>query len=152
MNKLETKLLGKIREAKYPERDANLFKKWLNFSKEFLKDKKRKSGELEINHNIRIALSLIKSNLSKETICAGLLYRAESYFPKAELEKEFGKEISKIVIGQKILKEIKSKAQLNQTTAIRQILLTSIEDLRILFVKLAAKLDNIKNIGALPNI
>ncbi|MDA3836501.1 MAG: HD domain-containing protein [Nanoarchaeota archaeon] len=102
-----------------------------------------------IPHNLRIASFLADSKLSADIIIAGLLYKTESY--KTEIEKIFGKEMFDLILGQQQIKKIKEQSKFSKTNPVRQIILTTIKDPRIIFVKLAAKLSNLKRMNHFPD-
>ncbi|MBR9702021.1 bifunctional (p)ppGpp synthetase/guanosine-3',5'-bis(diphosphate) 3'-pyrophosphohydrolase [Candidatus Pacearchaeota archaeon] len=137
-------------ENEYSKREIDLFRKALDYSKEQFKAEKRLSGELVMRHNIEIGKILVKSKLFPEVVVAGILYGGEGKVLPTELQKEFGKEISDLVYGQSQLKVIKSKNENVEAETLRKILLVTIKDVRIIFVKLADKLDNLKTMRVLP--
>jgi len=144
-SKLGKKFIKTCKENEYSSKDLTLFRNAFEFSKKYLKNELRINDNLSSNHNLYIGLNLVKSKTSVPTICAGLLYGMHLRAEKKELIKEFGKEITKIIFGQEKLKEIKLKNQFSKTNPVRQILLTTLEDARIIFVKLSAKLNNLHN-------
>ena len=139
-------LLKLCKENEYSKKDIDLFKKAIDFVKDHLKEKKRWSGEPIINHNIAIGTILAKSKLFPEVVAAGILYGLEKEILPTELQRNFGKEISDLVYGQIQLKVIKSKNKSVEAETLRKILLVTLRDVRIIFVKLADKLDNLKTI------
>ncbi len=133
----------------YSNREISLIKKSLKFIKQNLKGEKRFSKKPLINFNIGVGEILIKSELSAETVVAGLLYGVEKTVTVDKIIETFGEEIAGIVFGQLKLRMIKKTHTSAQAEFIRKILLTGLDDVRIIFVKLAVKLANLKIISAL---
>lgn len=144
-SKLGKKFIEICKENEYSPKDIDIFITAFNFSKKYLKNELRRNNDPAIKHNLYIGLNLVKSKTKYTTICAGLLYGIHLKAKKEELIKEFGNEITKIIFGQEKLKNIKSKNQFSKTNPVRQIILTTLEDARIIFVKLSAKLNNLHN-------
>lgn len=145
MKKYEEKFIKECKRQKYTNEEIELFQKAINFSKKYLEQEKRKNLSNSFEHSIRIGNYLIKGRLSKEIICAGLLYKTETKITKKELIENFGEEITQIVLGQEKIREIRKKSSQVDPKIIRQILLSQIDDVRVIIIKLAAKLDNIKH-------
>ena len=150
MTNIKKNFLQICKENKYSKKDIDLFEKAIDFTKNHLKEKKRLSGELIIKHNLEIGSILAESKLFTEVVAAGILYGVEKEILPTELKKNFSEEICNLVYGQTQLKGIKSKNKSLEANTLRKILLVTIKDVRIIFVKLADKLDNLKTIQMLP--
>jgi len=148
-SKLGKKFVETCKNNEYSKENIKLFASGINFSKKYLNHDKRKTGVPTIEHNIYIGLNLVKSKTNEKTVLAGILYNMHKKADKKDLIKEFGKEVTEIIFGQEKLKEIKSKYHFSKTNPIRQIILTTLEDARIIFVKLSAKLNNLHNMEML---
>jgi len=83
----------------YSNREISLIKKSLKFIKQNLKGEKRFSKKPLINFNIGVGEILIKSELSAETVVAGLLYGVEKTVTVDKIIETFGEEIAGIVLG-----------------------------------------------------
>ncbi len=127
-----------------------IFQSALEFSKRYLGEVKRLSGDSFFDHNVRVAIILADSKVSPEVVVAGLLHGVTRYGPEKEVEEIFGKETLALLKGVEEIKLVKSKNPLLEAEALRRILLTTFRDVRIIFVKLAAKLDNLRTIQVLP--
>ncbi len=151
MLKKELNFLTLCKKNDYSQKEIAVFKKAISFSKVHLEDKKLLSEEPAINRNISLGSILVKSKLFPEVVTAGLLYALEKKVLPEEIREKFGREIFDLVSGQTQLKIIKSKNKTIEAETLRKILLTSLRDVRIIFIKLADKLDNLLNIKSFPS-
>ncbi len=150
MLKKELNFLKLCKENNYSQKEISSFKKALSFSRTHLKEEKLLSGEPVINHNISLGCILVKSKLFPEVVIAGILYGLEKKVLPEEITEKFNREISDLVLGQTQLKIIKSKNKTIEAETLKKVLLTSLRDVRIIFIKLADKLDNLLNIKNFP--
>ncbi len=127
-----------------------IFQSALYFSQKYLEKIKRLSGDTYFEHNIRVAEILADSKVSYEVVVAGLLHGIINYCPEKEIEDAFSKDILALLKGIEEIKLVKSKNPLLEAEALRRILLTTFRDVRVIFVKLATKLDNLHTIKVLP--
>lgn len=125
------------------------FKAALAFAKPFLEDKKRISGDSFFDHNLRVATILANNKVSPEVVLAGILHGILTDCSEKELREQFGEDILQLVKGVEEIKQIKSKNNKLKTEALRKILLTTLKDVRVIFIKLANKLDNLQSIEVL---
>lgn len=137
-------------KSNYSKKDINNFREAVEFAVENFKGEKRLSGEPVVFHNISIGIILVKSKISSGVVIAGLLYGLENKVLPSEVEKRFGKDVSDLVFGQNQLKVIQEKNKCAEAEILRKILLATLQDVRIIFVKLASKLDNLKTISVFP--
>ncbi len=126
------------------------FRKAFDFAERHFSDKKRVSGDSYFDHNVRVAEILADSKAAPEVVIAGMIHSALEYVSKEELEKTFGAEVCKLVRQEELLKRIKPRGTSFDPDALRKILVTTLEDVRAVLVKLANKLDNMKDIHVLP--
>jgi len=126
-----------------------IFQSALSFSQKYLGGVKRLSGDSFFEHNVRVAEILAESKVSPEVVIAGLLHGVLKHAPEKEIEDAFGKEILALLKGVEEIKLVKSKNPQLEAEALRRILLTTFRDVRVIFVKLATKLDNLRTIGVL---
>ncbi|MDP3698225.1 MAG: HD domain-containing protein [Nanoarchaeota archaeon] len=128
----------------------SIFQAALAFSQKYLSGVKRLSGDSFFEHNMRVAEILAENKVSPEVMIAGLLHGVLKHAPEKEIEDAFGKEILALLKGVEEIKLVKSKNPQLEAEALRRILLTTFRDVRVIFVKLATKLDNLRTIRALP--
>lgn len=114
----------------------------------------RKSGEPYFSHPVEVAYILVQMKLDLPTIAAGLLHDAveDSQISIEEIKKEFGEEIAFIVDGVTKLRKI--SGSMNKITAqaetLRKIILAMSKDLRVILVKLADRLHNMRTLQYQP--
>lgn len=114
---------------------------------------KRHSGEDYITHPVAVAKILAELHMDKETIMAALLHDVieDTYIEKATLAKKFGSEVAELVDGATKLTQIKfeSKAEA-QAENFRKMLMAMAKDIRVIILKLADRLHNIRTLDKVP--
>ena len=113
---------------------------------------KRKNGEPYINHSVETARTLMDWRLDEATIAAGLLHDVVEDTPvtEAQLKEEFGEEISSLVDGVTKISHVKYRGHERQIDNLRKMILAIAQDLRVLLIKLADRLHNMRTLDALP--
>jgi guanosine-3',5'-bis(diphosphate) 3'-pyrophosphohydrolase len=113
----------------------------------------RKSGEPFVNHPIEVALILAELHMDTATLKAALLHDVveDSEVSLAEIRKRFGDEVADLVDGVTKLGKIEfeslSEAQSNN---LRKMLIAMAKDIRVILIKLADRLHNMRTLAALP--
>jgi guanosine-3',5'-bis(diphosphate) 3'-pyrophosphohydrolase len=134
--------------------EINLLKNAFDFSQKAHSGQKRKSGEPYFNHVYQTALKLAEWRLDVPTIVAGLLHDVVEDVGVSidEIKKRFGEEIAFIVNGVTKLGRLKYRNR-NEAQAenLKKMILAISQDLRVVFVKLADRLHNMKTLSALPS-
>lgn len=122
-----------------------------NFLCEKCGDKKRACGSPYYLHCLRIAYILAEAKLDDDCVAAGILHCIYDLgVTDEELQERFGKTIANLVNGAEKFKEFSVGSKtLKQADAIRKMLFAMADDVRVIFVKLADKLDRIRNIKSL---
>ena len=114
---------------------------------------KRVSGEPYYLHPFSVACIVMQLGMDSESIAAALLHDVveDTYITAEEIEKRFGKDISMLVQGVTKLGKLPyiSKEE-QQAENIRKMLLAMAEDIRVIIIKLADRLNNMRTLGALP--
>ncbi len=117
------------------------------------KDKKRPCGSPYYLHPLRIAYILAQREFDDDCICAGLLHSIYDFeITYEEISSQFGTSVAKIIDGtSKIMHIPVNSKTLHQADAIRKMLFAMVDDVRVIFVKLADRLDRIRNIKTLES-
>lgn len=115
---------------------------------------KRKSGEPYFKHPLAVAEILHEWGLDETTIAAGLLHDTVEDTPVSleVIEKEFGGEIAFLVDGVTKLGRIKYRDTPTKLENMRKMILALSQDLRVVFIKLADRLHNMRTLAALPPV
>jgi GTP diphosphokinase / guanosine-3',5'-bis(diphosphate) 3'-diphosphatase len=113
--------------------------------------KKRACGKPYYLHPMRVAYILAENNLDADCICAALLHSIfDLNVTSDEIEKQFGSEVCRIVNGAARIMYLQiANHTLQQAEAIRKMLFAMVDDVRVILVKLADRLDRIRNIKSL---
>ena len=131
-----------------PSDDLTLIDKAYRVADEAHRGQKRKSGEPYIIHPLCVAIILADLELDKETIISGLLHDVveDTIMTTEELEQEFGSEVALIVDGVTKLGRLsysKDKVE-EQAENLRKMFLAMAKDIRVILVKLADRLHNMR--------
>jgi GTP pyrophosphokinase len=141
-------LLKKFRE--YSQQDTTLLELAWNFSTEAHADQKRASGEEFVVHCRAVADILADFRMDQETICAGLLHDVleDTKIPPDTLKKEFGDEINNLVSGVTKIETLKfSSRDEAQAENWRRMILATAKDIRVIVIKLADRMHNMRTLG-----
>ena len=132
----------------HPSDDITMIEKAYRIANEAHKEQKRKSGEPYIIHPLCVAIILADLELDKESIAAGLLHDVveDTVMTEEELTEEFGPEVSLIVSGVTKLAQLKYSADKveEQAENLRKMFLAMAKDIRVILVKLADRLHNMR--------
>jgi len=135
--------------------DPDKLNKAYAFAVKAHKNQKRDSGDPYSNHPIAVASILTELKLDSATITTGLLHDTiEDTFATYEtIQKEFGKEVADLVDGVTKISVLENKATTNSKAEnFRKLILATSKDIRVLLVKLADRLHNMRTIDAIEKI
>ncbi len=150
-----------LRVKKYhPSDDITLIEKAYNIAREAHEGQVRKSGEPYIIHPLCVAIILADLELDKETIAAGLLHDVveDTIMTEAEITTEFGSDVALLVDGVTKLEKLPlssdgdpndSKLEM-QAENLRKMFLAMAKDIRVIMIKLADRLHNMRTLKHMP--
>ena len=151
-NKDLSKLIKKL-ELYMPDNQIEIIIKSYSFGAKAHEGQKRISGEPYISHPLAVAEILSDMHMDGSTIAAAILHDVieDTNIKISGLKKEFGKEISSLVDSVSKLDQINftNKAEA-QAETFRKMILAMIEDRRVILIKLADRLHNMRTLDAMP--
>ena len=147
---LYARLIEKIKHYHPSADDLRIIDKAYNFAKKSHGDQKRKSGEPYIIHPLHTALILADLELDKESIMAGLLHDVmeDTAATREIMIKEFGEEVTDLVDGVTKLTKLDydvDKVE-EQAENLRKMFLAMAKDIRVILIKLADRLHNMRTL------
>jgi guanosine-3',5'-bis(diphosphate) 3'-pyrophosphohydrolase len=145
-------ILEKV-SARFNEKEVALLQKAIVFSGRAHKGQVRRSGEPYLSHPLEVAAQLADMNLDPMTLAAGLLHDVleDTEVTAEQLREGFGKDVAALVEGvTKISRVQETSPELQRAETIRKIILAMTDDLRVIFIKLADRLHNLRTLKFLP--
>ena len=142
-------LIRSIRKY-HPSDDISMVEKAYVIARDAHKDQKRKSGEPYIIHPLCVAIILADLELDKESIVAGILHDVveDTVMTLEEITKEFGPEVALLVDGVTKLTQLSwsmDKVEI-QAENLRKMFLAMAKDIRVILIKLADRLHNMRTL------
>jgi len=138
----------------HPLPDVSLIKRAYIYACYYHRDQKRLSGEPYIIHPIQVAKILTELRADDKAVAAGLLHDVAEDTPRTieDISKHFGNEVASLVDG--VTKISKFNVNLNaderQIESLRKMFVFTAKDVRVILIKLADRLDNMRSIEFLP--
>ncbi len=133
----------------YGREDTQLISKAANKSKQLHEGQFRASGDPYFIHLLQVAEILLRMHLDSDTLVAGLLHDSieDTTYTREELIKDFGEDIAKLVDGVTKIDIVKAKNKNSvQAETIRKMLFAMVKDIRVILIKLADKLHNMRTL------
>ena len=134
----------------HPSDDLSMIRKAYEVAKEAHGDQLRKSGEPYISHPMHVAIILAKLEMDKETVAAAILHDVveDTSMTLDELKNEFGEEVALLVDGVTKLTQIKYTTDKIEVQAenLRKMFLAMAKDIRVIIIKLADRLHNMRTL------
>ena len=146
-DELYDKLVGSILKY-HPSTDISMVEKAYKIAYDAHRGQKRKSGEPYIIHPVSVAIILAELELDKETIVAGLLHDVveDTVMSIEDITEEFGEEVALLVDGVTKLTQLSyehDKVEI-QAENLRKMFLAMAKDIRVILIKLADRLHNMR--------
>lgn len=136
----------------HPDVDERLIRRAYEFSKQAHEGQTRQSGKPFLEHPVAVAGILTSLRLDVTAIIAGLLHDTieDTVATEADLEREFGKDVARLVQGVTKIGQITFKTyEEKQAENFRKMLLSMADDIRVVFIKLADRLHNMRTLEPL---
>ncbi len=143
-----------LRIKKYPQAQQDKIIDAVNFSKSKHEGQKRKSGEPYIIHPLAVAEILVQLDMDGDTICAGLLHDTieDTTTNYDDLSKRFGKTVADLVEGVTKIEIFKTdNKSVQEAETIRKMFFAMSKDARVIIIKLADKLHNMRTVRFLKS-
>jgi GTP diphosphokinase / guanosine-3',5'-bis(diphosphate) 3'-diphosphatase len=132
-----------------PSEDPWLVRRAYEIASERHHDQFRASGELYISHLIEVAHILADMRMDATTLTAALLHDAieDTEYPVARIEERFGPDVARLVEGVTKISRLNMTApETRQAESVRKMLLAMVNDVRVVLVKLADRLHNMRTL------
>jgi guanosine-3',5'-bis(diphosphate) 3'-pyrophosphohydrolase len=145
--------LMKTMQANRPLDDLELVKKAYDYSLKHHAGQSRASGEPYLVHPLEVALVLTEMKMDSVAVAAGLLHDSveDTSVTIVDIRKEFGEQVAHIVEGvTKISKIDFATKEEQQAENLRKMMLAMIDDIRVILIKLADRLHNMRTLEHLP--
>lgn len=135
------------------DNDAKIIKKAFNTSAEAHKEMRRKSGEPYIYHPIAVAQIVVEEiGLGTTSIIAALLHDVveDTDWEVSDIERDFGTKVANIIDGLTKISGVSDPGTSQQAENFRKMILTLSDDVRVILIKLADRLHNMRTLESMP--
>ncbi|HOY55999.1 MAG TPA: RelA/SpoT family protein [bacterium] len=138
----------------HPEADTSLLELAYEYAENAHAGQKRMNGTDYIAHPLATTMRLAQMNFDMPTIIAGILHDIPEDTSRTleDIEKNFGEEIAMLVSGITKLGKIKYRGLTRYAENLRKMFVAMAEDIRVVFIKFADRLDNLKSLNFLPPV
>ncbi|MCD0448991.1 bifunctional (p)ppGpp synthetase/guanosine-3',5'-bis(diphosphate) 3'-pyrophosphohydrolase [Actinocorallia sp. API 0066] len=150
MNPVLEPLIKTVRNT-HPKADVRLIERAYDVAAHYHRDQKRKSGDPYITHPLAVTTILAELGMSTETLCAALLHDTveDTPYTLEELRADFGDEIAALVDGVTKLDKVKY-GEAAEAETVRKMVVAMARDIRVLVIKLADRLHNMRTLRYMP--
>jgi GTP diphosphokinase / guanosine-3',5'-bis(diphosphate) 3'-diphosphatase len=141
-------LMDKVRRSR-PGDDLELLRRAYDFAAEQHREQKRASGEPYLSHPLAVAHVLADMRLDVTTLCAALLHDVveDTRIPLEQISDLFGSDVAQLVEGTTKISRLDLLApEARQAENVRKMLLAMVNDVRVVMVKLADRLHNMRTL------
>jgi GTP diphosphokinase / guanosine-3',5'-bis(diphosphate) 3'-diphosphatase len=146
-------LIDKVRRSR-PGDDLELLRRAYDFAAEQHKTQTRLSGEPFLSHPVEVAHILADMKLDVTSLCAALLHDVveDTKIPLATIAEQFGADVARLVEGATKISRLDLLApETRQAENVRKMLLAMVNDVRVVVVKLADRLHNMRTLNFLDH-
>src|SRR6266568_2504146 len=143
--------LIKTVRATHPKADVRLIEHAYEVAARWHDGQMRKSGDPYITHPLAVATILAELGMNTETICAALLHDTveDTHYTLTELRSDFGEDVAALVDGVTKLDKVKYGDSAEAET-VRKMVVAMARDIRVLVIKLADRLHNMRTLRYMP--
>jgi guanosine-3',5'-bis(diphosphate) 3'-pyrophosphohydrolase len=144
-------LMDKVRRSR-PGDDLELLRRAYDFAAEQHKTQVRQSGEPFLSHPVEVAHILADMKLDVTSLCAALLHDVveDTKIPLSTISEQFGPDVARLVEGATKISRLDLMApEARQAENVRKMLLAMVNDVRVVVVKLADRLHNMRTLNYL---
>src|SRR6476619_2768842 len=141
-------LMRRMRENR-PNDDLELIRKAYEFSQKHHAGQTRASGQPYLVHPLEVALVLAEMKMDPVAVAAGLLHDSveDTVITIVDIRKEFGEQVAHIVEGVTKISQIDfSSREEQQAENLRKMMLAMVDDIRVVLIKLADRLHNMRTL------
>jgi GTP pyrophosphokinase len=145
--------LGKELRDHYPQADLEPLTASFEFALEAHGDQRRISGEPYVSHPLAVAHILAELGLDPVAVMAAILHDVpeDTDYSLTDVEERFGQDVAHLVDGVTKLSKFSTMShEQQQAENIRKMFLAMADDIRVVLIKLADRLHNMRTLGALP--
>src|ERR1700746_1355715 len=145
-------LMKRIQENR-PQDDLTIVKKAYDYSLKNHEGQSRASGEPYLVHPLEVALVRAEMKMDPGAVAAGLLHDSveDTSVTIVDIRKEFGEQVAHIVEGVTKISQIDfSSREEKQSRTLRKMMLAMVDDIRVVLIKLADRLHNMRTLEHLP--
>ena len=135
-----------------PQIDEKLLLKAYAFTQRAHGKQKRETGEPFIQHSLHTAFVLAQIKADHYTVIAGILHDIpeDTEYSLEDIEQEFGQEVAQLVAGVTKLSKIKYRGEERYVESLRKMFIAMSADLRVILIKFADRLHNLRTLEGLP--
>ncbi len=148
------KLLETVKASGFSQTDIDKIVKAYNLANGAHKEQKRRSGEPYIIHPVAVAQILANMNLDADSVCAALLHDVveDTEYTSQQIREMFGEVIEHLVDGVTKLGQISvnESAEERQNENVRKMFLAMSKDIRVIIIKLADRVHNMRTLRFMP--
>ncbi|MDQ1669474.1 MAG: diphosphokinase / guanosine-3,5-bis(diphosphate) 3-diphosphatase, partial [Actinomycetota bacterium] len=143
--------LFRIVRTTHPKADLRLIERAYDVAERHHRGQLRKSGDPFITHPLAVTTILAELGMTPPTLCAALLHDTveDTTYTLDQLRKEFGDEVARLVDGVTKLDKVKY-GESAQAETVRKMVVAMARDIRVLVIKLADRLHNMRTLRYLP--